>query len=139
MPPGRGKEAVKVVLPVDLKAELDAEAAAQGIDRSALILARLAQGSGDDGADPWASLQARLDHQERQLAGMQETLRELVTALHEVLAAVRSSSTPRQEPAYPVPASLEETYPELYAPKAPAPVSATPTPEPVKRWSPWRR
>jgi hypothetical protein len=137
MPAGRGKEAVKVVLPVDLKAALDAEAAAQGLDRSALILARLAQGS-THVPDPWASLQARLDHQERQLASLQETLRELVTALHEVLVAVRSSAAPPPVPAYPVPATLEETYPELYAPQAEAPVSAATIPEPAKRW-PWRR
>lgn len=130
MPAAKGKLAISVVMPEGLVAQLDQEASAQGMDRSSLIVSKLEAAERDG---PWTKVIIRLDSQDR-------TIAQLVTALQEVLEAMRQTQTKTMTPAYPAPATLEETYPELYAPKGPdsEPVVAPPVDE-KKGWARWRR
>ena len=130
MPAAKGKQAISVVMPEGLVAQLDQEALAQGMDRSSLIVSKL------DAAEregPWTKVMIRLDSQDR-------TMAQLVTALQEVLEAMRQTEVKAKTPAYPVPATLEEVYPELYTSKVsdPEPVVAAPVEE-KKGWARWRR
>jgi hypothetical protein len=74
-----------------------------------------------------------------QVTQLHEDVRQVVTLIETFMAAV-SKPSPPAEKGYPTPASWEETYPELYEPKAPdpTPVVGVEPQAPVKRW-PWQR
>jgi hypothetical protein len=133
-----GKAIIKLVLPDELKAALDAEAQARGLDRSAWICAQLLAGAEAAPASDETSIQRRLDQLVRDHAVLREQMAQIITLIETVIAGVQKPA-PAAEPAYPIPATLEETYPELYAPSAPPPVEPVTVAEaPVKKW-PWRR
>jgi hypothetical protein len=133
-----GKSIVKLVLPADLKEALDAEAQARGMDRSALICAQLLAFAEESPEPDETSIQRRLDQVLRDHVALREQLSQIVTLIETFMASVAKPATPAAQ-VYPTPATLEETYPELYAPPAPPPVEPVTVAEaPVKKW-PWRR
>jgi|SRR5882724_4866746 len=138
MPAAKGKAELKVMLPQELKAQLDADAAERSLDRSAWVTMLLQSSYDEEGHGQTA----RLDQLIRDHAALREQVAQLVASLQELVASLQKSSAPPPKPVYPTPATWEETYPELYAPKVPEP-----TPEPVetdapaaerKGWRPWR-
>jgi hypothetical protein len=144
MPGAKGKAEIKVVLPEALKARLDADAAEYGMDRSALICQRLQDTLESQETHEVAR---RLGELARDSAVMRDELTQLhgdlkhvVTLIETFMAAVSKPSTPAEK-VYPTPATWEETYPELYAPKPQEPTPPVTVEEPrapVKRW-PWQR
>jgi hypothetical protein len=143
MPAAKGKTEIRVVLPDALKAELEQEAAEQGVDRSTWIAMRLQ--TVDEGGES-GEVVRRLAELARDSAVMREALDQLhrdlaqvVTLIETFMTAVGKPSTPAEK-VYPQPATWEETYPELYEPQAPdpTPVVGVEPPAPVKRWR-WPR
>jgi hypothetical protein len=136
MPAAKGKTEIRVVIPAALKAQLEREAAERGLDRSAWITRRL---QSEDAPDVTSALAQRLDQVIRDMDTMREQLAQVITLIETFMAAVGTPSTPAEK-VYPTPATWEETYPELYAPKPPAPTPAVVVvPQaPAKRW-PWQR
>jgi hypothetical protein len=136
MPGAKGKAEIKVVLPQALKAELDADAAAHGVDRSTWICMRLQ--TVDETAEG-ERLRPLLEHVFRDHAVMRDQLAQVITLIETFMAAVGKPAA-SAEKVYPTPATWEETYPELYAPKPPEPTPAVVVePQaPAKRW-PWQR
>ena len=137
MPAAKGKVDLKVSMPGELKAQLDTDAADRGMDRSALITMLLL--SSYEAPEP-SDIPARLDQLIRDQAVLREQVAQLVTAIQEVLEAMRQAPAKPAKEVYPTPATWEETYPELYAPKVPEPppVAVAPPPPEKKGW-PWRR
>jgi hypothetical protein len=139
MPGARGKVEIKLVLPPDLKAQLDAEAQARGMDRSALICAQLlafAEGSQESDGE---AIQRRLDQVLRDHVALREQLTQVITLIETFMAAVGKPHAPAEK-GYPQPASWEETYPELYETPTPEPTPPAETPQaPTKRWGLWPR
>ena len=137
MPAAKGKVELKVVLPQELKEQLDTDAAERGVDRSAWMTMLLQSSYDEHGHDQ----AARLDQLIRDQVFLREQVAELATALHELMASLQKTPATPAKPVYPTPATLEETYPELYAPKTPEPVPdpVEESPAPVKGWRRWRR
>jgi hypothetical protein len=133
---GRSKVVLQVVMPPELKAEVDAAATAEGLDRSAWICARLQ-------APPEASvvddLARRLDQVLRDHDVLREQLGQVITLIETFMAAVGKPQAPAEK-GYPQPATWQETYPELYQPATPDAGASgeTPTPQ-TKRWGLWPR
>jgi hypothetical protein len=136
MPAAKGKTEIRVVIPDALKAQLEREAAERGLDRSAWITMQL---QSEDAPDVTSALAQRIDQVIRDMDTMHEQLAQVITLIETFMAAVGKPSTPAEK-VYPTPATWEETYPELYAPKPPAPTPAVVVvPQaPAKRW-PWQR
>jgi hypothetical protein len=136
MPAAKGKTEIRVVIPDALKAQLEREAAERGLDRSAWITMQL---QSEDAPDVTSALAQRIDQVIRDMDTMREQLAQVITLIETFMAAVGKPSTPAEK-VYPTPATWEETYPELYAPKPPAPTPAVVVvPQaPAKRW-PWQR
>jgi hypothetical protein len=143
MPAAKGKAEIRFVAPDALKARLDAEAIDRGMDRSALICQRLQDAlEGEETAE----VARRLGELARDSAVMRDALKQLhedltqvVTLIETFMAAVGKPSTPAEK-VYPTPATFEEIYPELYAPKPPEPVTPRAAPQPAaKGWLSWRR
>jgi hypothetical protein len=136
MPAAKGKTEIRVVIPDALKAQLEREAAERGLDRSAWITMQL---QSEDAPDVTSALAQRIDQVIRDMDTMREQLAQVITLIETFMAAVGTPSTPAEK-VYPTPATWEETYPELYAPKPPAPTPAVVVvPQaPAKRW-PWQR
>jgi hypothetical protein len=136
MPAAKGKTEIRVVLPDELKATLEQEAAEQGVDRSTWIAMRLQT---VDAAGESGEVARRLSELARDTAALREDLRQVVILIETFMAAVSKPAAPAEK-VYPQPATWEETYPELYAPKAPDPTPAVVVePQaPAKRW-PWSR
>jgi hypothetical protein len=136
MPAAKGKTEIRVVVPDELKAQLDKEASERGIDRSTWITMQLQL---VEEPDAIGALGQQIDQVIRDLDTMREQLAQVVTLIETFMTAVGKPSTPAEK-TYPTPATWEETYPELYAPKPPAPTPAVVVaPQaPAKRW-PWQR
>ena len=143
MPAAKGKTEIRVVLPDALKAELEQEAAEQGVDRSTWIAMRLqtvdASGESGEVARRLRELARDSAAMREQVAQLHEGLQQVVTLIEAFIAAVGKPPAPAEK-VYPTPATWAETYPELYAPEAPTPTPAGmgEPPAPVKRW-PWQR
>ena len=143
MPAAKGKTEIRVVVPDELKAQMDREAAEHGMDRSALICQRLHDALESQETHEVARRLGELARDSaamrEEVAHLHEDLQQVVTLIETFMAAVSKPGTPAEK-VYPTPATWEETYPELYAPKAPAPTPAgVGEPQaPVKRW-PWQR
>jgi hypothetical protein len=136
MPAAKGKVDLKVSMPSELKAQIDTDAAKRGMDRSALITMLLL--SSYEAPEP-SEIPARLDQLIRDQAVLRDQVAQLVTAFQEVLEAMRQApATPAKE-VYPTPATWEQTYPELYAPRVEPPAPAPLQPAEKKGWGPWRR
>ena len=141
MPAAKGKQSISVVVPDGVKEALDAEASARGLDRSALILAKL---QADAEQSTWASVSTRLDHQDRQMTVIRESLEQLVSSLQELVASLNQPPATPPQPVYPTPAKLEDVYPELKAMRETTVDQASLFPQPVpeppaKRWRVWPR
>jgi hypothetical protein len=136
MPAGKGKTEIRVVIPDELKVQLEREAAERGLDRSTWITMQL---QSDDEPDAIGALGQRMDQVIRDLDTMREQFAQVITLIETFMAAVGKPSTPAEK-VYPTPATWEETYPELYAPKTqePTPAVVVAPQAPVKRW-PWQR
>jgi hypothetical protein len=143
MPRAKGKAELKLVLPEALKAQLDADAAEYGMDRSALICQRLHDALESQETNEVARRLGELARDSaamrEEVAQLHEDLTQVVTLIETFMTAVGKPSTPTEK-VYPTPASWEETYPELYAPRQePTPAAAVEAPQaPAKRW-PWQR
>jgi hypothetical protein len=145
MPAAKGKTEIRVVLPDALKAELEQEAAEQGVDRSTWITMRLqtvdASGESGEVARRLSELARDSAVMREALTQLHEDLRQVVVLIEAFMAAVGKPATPAEK-VYPTPATWEETYPELYAPtppeSSPAAVVVEP-PAPAKRWGIWPR
>jgi hypothetical protein len=137
----KGKAELKVVMPEELKEQVDTEAKARGIDRSALICLRVQESYG---LAPQDDVGLKVEQVIRDLDMLKQDFRAVVTLIETFVEDVgKSKGAP--EKVYPAPASIEETYPEvkamLAAPQGPAVDEDTPaavTPVPEKRW-PWSR
>jgi hypothetical protein len=143
MPRAKGKAEIKLVLPEALKAQLDAAAAEHGMDRSALICQRLQDALESQETNEVARRLSELARDSAatrdEVAQLHEDLKQVVTLIETFMAAVSKPSAPAEK-LYPPPASWEETYPELYAPRQEStPAVAVEVPQaPAKRW-PWQR
>jgi hypothetical protein len=143
MPAAKGKTEIRVVLPESLKAELEQEAAEQGVDRSTWIAMRLqtidASGESGEVARRLSELARDSAVVREALSQLHEDLRQVVVLIEAFMAAVGKPSAPAEK-VYPTPATWEETYPELYAPKVPetTPTVVVAPQAPAKRW-PWSR
>jgi len=135
MPVAKGKSEIKLVVQEPLKAQLDAEAADRGIDRSSLICQRLL--ASYDEQDPGA-MERRLDQVIRDLSALREDMAQVITLMETFVAGLGKPPIPSGEKVYPTPATLEETYPELKTMQASVPPTDAPT-MPAKRWTLWPR
>lgn len=139
MPPAEGKQGIKVVVPEALKAQLDADAQARGMDRSLLICLRLQESYTDI---PLDATGPKLDQLIRDHAVLRDEFRQIVTLLETFVTRMTAQVHP-VEPVYPTPATIEETYPELQALAASGETPATcEHPSAVveeRRWKLWPR
>src|SRR2546430_9003248 len=113
MPAAKGKVELKVMLPQELKEQLDADATERGLDRSAWMTMLLQSSYDEHGHDQTA----RLDQLIRDQSVLRDQVAQLVTALHELVESLQKSPAKPAKEVYPTPATWEETYPEMYAPK----------------------
>jgi hypothetical protein len=138
MPAAKGKVELKVVLPQELKEQLDADATERGMDRSAWMTMVL-QSSYDEQGHSQA---VRLDQLIRDHVALREQVEQVAISLRELVEALQKAPTTPAKKVYPTPATWAETYPELYAPTPPAPEPApivVEAPATKKGWRPWRR
>ena len=137
MPAAKGKTEIRVVVPDELKAQLEKEASARGIDRSTWITMQL---QSVEEPDALGAMGQRLDQVIRDMDTIREQLAQVITLIETFMAAVGKPQAPAEK-VYPTPATWEETYPELYGPKTPEPMPAAAVEAPqarAKRW-PWQR
>ncbi len=138
MPAAKGKVELKVVLPQELKEQLDTDAAERGLDRSAWMTMVL-QSSYDEQGPGQA---VRLDQLIRDHVALREQVEQIAISLRELVEAIQKAPATPAKKVYPTPATWAETYPELYAPKPPASELApvvVEAPAAKKGWRPWRR
>ncbi len=108
MPAAKGKTEIRVVLPESLKAELEQEAAEQGVDRFTWIAMRLqtidASGESGEVARRLSELALNSAVVREALSQLHEDLRQVVGLIEAFMAAVGKPSAPAEK-VYPTPAS----------------------------------